>query len=108
MKVKDFRKILSTIYEKDILFDEPHFTKRCIENNITKEKVINILIYENDKLSNIIEDRSKVYKLYFKLSNRRQLKLIADLLKYGKITLRTVKILDRKLYKKIKTIRRRK
>jgi len=107
MEIKDFKKIIDTIAESDIEFDEPHVSLRCEENSFSKEKIIKILLYENTKLVNIIEDRPKVYKLYFKLSERRQLKLIIDMLKYGKLMVRTVKIMDRKLYKKIKTIKKR-
>ena len=107
MDINNFKKILMNISEDDIEFDDPHFTKRCNENSLTKEKITYILLYENNKLSNIIEDRPRVYKLYFKLNERRQLKLIVDLFKYKKIMLRTVKILDRKLYKKVKIIKRR-
>ena len=49
---------------------------------------------------------SIIYKLYFKLNERRQLKIVIDTLKLKRITIRTIKILDRKLYKKIKFVRR--
>ena len=107
MDKKDFKKLIRSLTEDNIEFDEPHISLRCRENSFSKEKIIKILLYENDKLTNIIEDRPKVYKLYFKLSKRRQLKLIVDILEHNKPMIRTIKILDRKLYKKIKTIKRR-
>lgn len=107
MKVEDMKQILENISEENIEFDDPHVELRCKENNIAKQEIIRILTQESNKLSNIIEDRPKVYKLYFKLNKRRQLKVIIDTLKYKVIKIRTIKILDRKLYKKIKLIKRR-
>lgn len=107
MKVNELIRILENSTEENIQFDEPHVSLRCKENNIKKEQIIHILLHEPQKLTHFIEDRPKVYKLYFKLSKRRQLKVIIDLLKYKIITIRTIKILDRKLYKKIKYIKRR-
>ena len=106
MKVEAIKKILESSTDENIEFDDPHVELRCKENNITKESVISMLLYETGKLSNVIEDRPKVYKLYFELNKRRQLKVIIDIFKHRKIMVRTVKILDRKLYKKIKTIKK--
>ncbi|MAG47545.1 hypothetical protein CL617_02990 [archaeon] len=107
MEIKDFQKLIINISEDDIEFDDPHVTKRCKENNITKEIIVKYLLHDVNKLSKIIEDRPKVYKLYFKISGKRQLKLIIDLFKYEKIMVRTVKILNPKLFKKIKLVKRR-
>lgn len=98
---------LANITEENIDFDDPHVELRCKENSITKGDIIRILLNETNKLSNVIRDREKVYKLYFKLSSRRQLKVIVDLVQYKILKIRTIKILDRKLYKKIKLIKRR-
>ncbi|MBI2105787.1 hypothetical protein HYT56_03040 [Candidatus Woesearchaeota archaeon] len=101
------KKFLENFTESNIDFDDPHVELRCKENNFTKQDLIRILLYETNKLSNVIADRSKVYKLYFNLSNRRQLKVIIDLFEYKKIKIRTIKILDRKLYKRIRLIKRK-
>ena len=66
-----------------------------------------ILLNKSESLFNFLEDRPRVYKLYFKLNERRQLKVIIDLLKAKRIVVRTIKILDRKLYKNIKLIKRK-
>jgi len=107
MNIRELKNLLENSTEENIDFDEPHVSLRCAENNITKQQIVHILLHENTKLTNFIEDRPKVYKLYFKLSERRQLKAIIDTLKFRKITLRTIKILDRKLYKRVKSIKRR-
>ena len=103
----ELKKILNNSTEGNIEFDEPHVSLRCKENNITKEKVIYILLNKSESLFNFLEDRPRVYKLYFKLNERRQLKVIIDLLKTKRIMVRTIKILDRKLYKNIKLIKRK-
>ena len=107
MNIRELKKLLENSTEENIIFDEPHISLRCKENNITKEHIIHVLLHEIGKLTNFIEDRPKVYKLYFKLSNKRQLKIIIDLIRPKKIMIRTIKMLDRKLYKKIRFIRRR-
>ena len=104
MNIKELKKLLQN---SNIKFDEPHLTLRCKENNIKRQQITRILAYETEKLAHFIQDRPKVYKLYFNLTKKKQLKVIIDILKPRTITVRTVKILDRKLYKKIKTIRRR-
>ncbi len=100
------KRILESFSEENLNFDDPHVELRCRENNITKDDIVRILLYESNKLTNVIMDRTGVYKLYFKLSNKRQLKVIIDLFKHKEATIRTVKILDRKLYKKVRLIRR--
>mgnify|MGYP001574588404 FL=1 len=106
MNVEELKRLLEKSTEEDIEFDEPHISLRCQENDTTKEKIMHILLHEAGRLSHVVQDRPNVYKIYFKLSERRQLKLIIDTIKRGRIMVRTVKILDRKLYKKIKFIRR--
>ncbi len=96
MEVKDFKKLLKGLTEEDITFDEPHVTYRCEENNITKQEIITTLLRKYDTLVKAIRDRAKIYKLYFRLSRHRQLKIVADLLNYKKLNVRTVKILDRR------------
>ena len=106
MNIEELQKILKNSTEENIDFDEPHISLRCRENNLTKEKIIYILLHETENLVNFIEDRPKVYKIYFKLSSRRQLKLVIDIFNPRKIMIRTIKILDRKLYKNIKVIKK--
>jgi len=59
MNTKDMKKVLKDFSEDDIEFDDPHVELRCKENNITKERVIGILLYEINKLTNIIVDRQE-------------------------------------------------
>ncbi|MDP1694471.1 MAG: hypothetical protein Q8L34_02940 [Candidatus Woesearchaeota archaeon] len=102
MNVESMRKILENCTEENIILDEPHISVRCEENDITKEKVLHILLHETNTLTNIIEARSQVYRAYFQLNKRRQLKIILDLSEYKKIRIRTVKMMNRKLYKSAK------
>ena len=107
MNLIELRKILENFNEDKIEFDEPHISLRCEENNIKKKQIIHFILYETRRLSNFIEDRQNVYKLYFKLSRRKQLKLIVDIINPDKLLVRTVKVLDSKLYKNIRFIKRR-
>ena len=61
--------------EKQILFNEPHVTQRCLLRDITKEEVIQNLL-KPDKLVYAGEQESKYlnekkYDLYFVFSNTR-------------------------------------
>ena len=94
MNLRELQKLLKNCTEADINFDEPHISLRCQENNLTKEKVVYILLHETERLYNFIEDRSRVYKLYFKLTNKRQLDVIIDLFTPKKLMIRNIKILD--------------
>lgn len=101
------KKILQNCTEENIIFDEPHISIRCEENALTKEKVLNILLHETKTLINVVEARPQVYKVYFHLTKKRQLKVILDLCEYKKVKVRTVKMMNRKLYKSLKLNRRR-
>ncbi|MBS3144096.1 hypothetical protein J4208_00775 [Candidatus Woesearchaeota archaeon] len=107
MNVESMKKILENCTEETIVFDEPHVLVRCGENDITKEKVLHILLHETNTLTNIIEARPQVYRVYFQLTKKRQLKVILDLCEYKKIRIRTVKMMNRKLYKSAKLSWRR-
>jgi len=73
MNTKEIKRLLKNSDEDNIDFDEPHVGLRCEENNITQQKIIHILLRETDRLADVIEDRSQVYKLYFKLHYLRNL-----------------------------------
>ena len=107
MNLRELKSLLENSTEENIDFDEPHVSFRCQENNITKQQIMHTLLYEINKLSHFIEDRPNVYKVYFKLSERKQLKVIIDTTKFRKIMVRTIRILDRRLYKRVKSIKRR-
>ena len=102
MNVEAMRKILEGYTEENIVFDEPHVSVRCEENDVTKEKVLHMLLHETNTLTNVIEARPQVYRVYFQLTKKRQLKVILDLCEYKRIRIRTVKMMNRKLYKSAK------
>ena len=104
MNLRELKNLLENSTEGNIIFDEPHVSLRCEENSIKKEIVIHTLLKETNKLTHFIEDRPKVYKLYFNLNERRQLKVIIDIINTKRIMIRTIKILDRKLYKNTRII----
>ena len=106
MNVESMKKILENCTEENITFDEPHVSERCREYKITKENIIHIMIKETNMLTNIIEDRPQVYKLYFKLNKRRQLKIIVDFFEHKKVRIRTLRTMDRKLYKNLQLRRK--
>lgn len=102
MNVEAMKKILQNCTEENIIFDEPHVSIRCEQNDLTKDKILHILLHETNTLINVIEARPQVYKVYFHLTKKKQLKVILDLYEYKKIKVRTVKIMNRKLYKSLK------
>ena len=106
MNLTELKKLLENSTEENIEFDEPHLSLRCKENNIKKEQIVYTLLHETPKLTHFMEDRQNVFKLYFSISKNKQLKIIIDLFKPNKIFVRTIKILDKRLYKNIKFIKR--
>lgn len=93
MNIDDFNKRIKNFSEENITTDEPHVSIRCEENNIKIDKIKQTII-TGTNLTRIIEDRTKVYKLYYFLSKKRELKIIIDLFEHNKINIRTVKILN--------------
>ena len=66
---------LSKYSKEQIIFNEPHVTKRCLLRDITKEEVLQNLL-KPDKLVYVGEQESnypneKKYDLYFVFSNTR-------------------------------------
>ncbi|GEM_PF-5732592 len=96
MNINDFKKFVKNFQESNITADEPHVSMRCEENNTSLEKIKQSLINVDTKLTRIVEDRPKVYKLYCFLSKKRELKIVIDLFEHNKINIRTVKILNNK------------
>ena len=96
MNPHDFKKIAASFTEENITTDEPHVNMRCEENGIKVEQVKNTLLGNGPELIRVIEDRPKVYKLYFRLSRKTELKIVVDVLVHSKINIRTVKKLSRK------------
>jgi len=96
MNVEDFKKLMKQYSEEDITTDEPHVSLRCEQNDITIDVVKKTLLDQNANLVRIIEDRPKVYKVYYQLSKKRELKVIVDVLTHKKLNIRTVRILDKR------------
>lgn len=96
MSPKDFKNLVSNFTEENLTMDEPHVTMRCQENNIKLDQIKGTLLGSGHELVRIIEDRPKVYKLYYHLSRKTELKIVVDMFAYNKLNIRTVKILNRK------------
>ena len=96
MNPQDFKKIISSFTEENITADEPHVSMRCEENDIKLEQVKSTLIGSGHELVRLIEDRPKVYKLYYCLSRKTELKVVVDVFAYNTLNIRTVKKLSRK------------
>lgn len=96
MQIEDFKKLVKNYSEENVTSDEPHVSMRCSENNISLEYVTKVLLDANADLVRVVEDRPKVYKLYYRLSRKRELKIVVDLFSFQKINVRTVKILNDK------------
>ena len=96
MNVEDFKKLVKQYSEEDIATDEPHVSLRCEQNDITIDFVKKTLLDPNANLARIVEDRPKVYKVYYQLSKKRELKVVIDVLTHKKLNIRTVRILDKR------------
>ncbi len=96
MEIDDFKKLVQYLTEENITLDEPHVSMRCVENNITPDEIKKIVLSENTQLIRIVEDGPKVFKLYYRLSKKQELKIVIDLFTYKKINVRTVKRLVQK------------
>ena len=96
MNISEFKKLVANYTEENIITDEPHVIIRCKENNTTLEKIKQMLLNQSLPLIRIIEDRPKVYKLYYKARGQTEWKIVIDLLTYNKINIRTVKKLSRR------------
>ena len=105
MNIGDFQKLVKHFSEDNFTSDEPHVSMRCEENNVSFDDVKRTLLDPNAQLIRVIEDRPRVYKLYYFLSKRRELKIIVDLLEHNRLNIRTVKVLNTKF--RIKTLPRR-
>jgi len=95
----NLREMKGVISRSEIIFDNPHFFNRCDENGITKEWVVDQL--KKREIDKLIEDRPKVYKLYYRLSRKTTLKVIVDIVNLNKLNLRTTKVLNEKFQKRI-------
>ena len=104
MNIDDFRTLVKNYTEDNITSDEPHVGIRCAENGIDITEVKRHLLFENSKLIRLVEDRPKVYKLYYRLSRQQELKIVIDLFTFQRINIRTVKRLMHKF--KIKFLQR--
>ncbi len=91
MNVDDFQRLVRNYTEDNILTDDPHVGMRCEENSITVDDVKRMILYESSKLIRLVEDRPQVYKLYYRLSRRQELKVVIDLFTHQKVNIRTVK-----------------
>jgi hypothetical protein len=97
VKPEDFKKLVNRLTESDVTSDEPHVTMRCEENGISVRAVKDIIVgNEKKELTRVVEDRTKVYKLYYHLSRKTELKIIVDVFRHGSVNIRTVKILSTK------------
>lgn len=94
MKIEDFGKLVQRYTENNISSNEPHVGMRCEENNISLDEVKRTLLFEYKKIVRIVEDRPGVYKLYYRLGKKTELKVIIDLFTYSTINIRTVKRLS--------------
>ena len=94
---KDFKSFVAKLNDEDITSNEPHVTMRCEENNISLQEVKNALLGRGGlELIRIVEDRQKVYKLYYRLNKKSELKIIIDLFTHNTVNVRTVKRLVNK------------
>ena len=91
MKPEDFKELLKGFYEQDITEDQPHVSMRCEENEMSLEYIKSVLLGNSHELVRVVEDRPKVYKLYYRLSRKTELKIIIDFFIHNKINIRTIK-----------------
>jgi len=65
MKIADFKKLMSDFTDLNLTSYEPHVSLRCEENDFSFEEVKKVLLDPNANLLRIVEDRPKVYNLYY-------------------------------------------
>ncbi len=92
MNIEDFKKLVRNYTEENILIDEPHVFTRCQERMISLSLVIQLLLDPHANLIRITSKEKLVYKLYYRLSRKRELKVIIDLFTYQRIMIRTVHV----------------
>jgi len=105
MNIDDFKKFVKNFSETNMISDEPHVSMRCEENNILLENVKKTILDPRAKLIRLVEDRPRVYKLYYFISKKKELKIVIDLWEHNTINIRTVKILSSQF--RIGTVKRR-
>lgn len=94
MDLTDFARFVRNLTVEDITTDEPHVGMRCAENGISLSVIKHMLLNGHAHLLRITEDRSQVYKLYYRWSKGVELKVVIDTITRGKVNIRTVRRLD--------------
>ena len=103
MNKSDFIRIVSALSEDDVHAVQPYVNNRCEERGLNYADLVrNVLNPRN--LDSVVQDRPGVYKLYFRVSNKRRFEIIAEVSSQH-IIIRTVIMLNKKF--QIKCIRRR-
>ena len=87
----DFQQKIKGLREYEITSDEPHVSMRCEENDFKLENIKRIIINQEFPLVRVIQDRANVYKAYYRLSRKTELKVIVSIFDCRKLNIRTVR-----------------
>lgn len=96
MNIADFKRFLAGLAEGEIETAEPHVSRRCEENDIAIDDVKRALLSLGTEPCRFVQDRPGVYKVYYRLSKRRELKIIVRITPPKSIKILTVRVLDKR------------
>ena len=82
MNIADFKRLIRNLTEENVVFDEPHVSLRCEKNGFTTERIKHMLLDPYSNLIRLVEDRPKVFILYYGFNKGDELKIIIDLKTY--------------------------
>lgn len=92
--MRNIIEILKKLSDESIQFDEPHVSQRIDQYGLSKEKILHYLLRQPGSIHKIVEDRKAVYKVYYGLSRKKQLKIVIQI-KGDAIIVLTVAVLDK-------------
>ena len=75
MDLKELKEKLKTYKKEDLEFNEPHFTNQLAARLGSKEELISNLLNPDKLVYAYKEENKPIYCLYFKISNKRTLKI---------------------------------
>lgn len=103
MNKQDYVKLVSNFTEDDVHAVQPYVNNRCEERGLSYVDIVHNLLNPVN-LDDIIQARAGVFKLYFRISNKRRFEIVAEV-NSRRMIVRTVIMLNKKF--KVKSIRRR-
>jgi len=109
LEIEELKKKLINYKREQICYNEPHFSLRCAQREISKNLIEENLLNPNNLILayslEALNEAEEKYEVYFKLSSNRTLKLII-VLRRESLYIITVMVRYRKWQNLIKTPKR--